>query len=170
MSDRTAESAQQLSILEEETFLARLITRYAVAVDERDWPGFARLFTRGARIDYTRAQGISGAIEEVLPWLEANLSRTDLPRCQHMVSNVVTTVDGDEARGRADYFNADVFASPDGARRLVLLGGVYRMEFRREPTWRISALLSELIWSVEPSSETVSLLYQDQGANDQGDE
>ncbi len=144
---------------EEELALARLITRYAVAVDERDWQRLEQLFTPGARIDYTRALGPAGPIEEILPWLEANLTRKALPRCQHMLSNVLTTVDGDEAKGRADYFNADVFASPAGGVRLVLHGGVYRVEFRRQDTWRISALLSELVWRQEPTPETTTLLF-----------
>lgn len=144
---------------EEELVLARLITHYAVAVDERDWQGLGQLFAPGARIDYTRALGPAGTVEEILPWLEANLTLAALPRCQHMLSNVLTTVDGDLAKGRADYFNADVFASPAGELRLVLHGGVYRVEFRRRNDWRISALRSELVWRQEPAPESTTLLF-----------
>lgn len=149
------------AILEEEMLLTRLVTHYAVAVDERDWRGLEQLFTPGARIDYSQALGPAGPIEEILPWLEANLSRSALPRCQHMLSNVVTTVDRDDAKGRADYLNADVFASPSGELRLVIHGGVYRLAFRREDSWRISALTSELIWRQEPSPETTDLLFRE---------
>lgn len=153
------QSERRPSMYEDELVLARLITRYAVAVDERDWQRFERLFIPGAHLDYTRALGPAGPIEEILPWMEANLSWAALPRCQHMLSNVLTTVDGDEAKGRADYLNADVFASSVGGLRLVLHGGVYRMDFRRQSTWRMTALQAELIWRQEPSPETITLVF-----------
>lgn len=159
VKDQVVQLGRDSSIHEEELLLARLMTHYVVAVDERDWQRLERLFTPGARVDYTRALGPAGPIEEILPWMEANLSREALPRCQHMLSNILTTIDGDEAKGRADYLNADVFASPAGELRLVLHGGVYRVEFQREATWRISALLSELIWRQEPSPEATTLLF-----------
>lgn len=157
--DQLVQSGRHSFVHDEEALLARLMTRYAVAVDERDWQGLERLFTPRARIDYTRALGPVGPIEEILPWMEENLSRAALPRCQHMLSNVLTSIDGDEAKGRADYLNADVFASSAGELRLVLHGGVYRVEFRRDPIWRISALLAELVWRQEPSPETATLVF-----------
>lgn len=142
--------------------LTRLFLLYAVAVDERDWSTLRLVFASGARIDYSKSLGPTGPIEEILPWMEANLSWEALPRCQHMLSNVCVSVEGNEGRGRADYLNADVFAFPDGEHSLVVHSGVYRAAFRRDSTtWQITELQAELYWRHEPPSDTVTFLFQD---------
>ena len=146
----------------EDASLTRLFTIYAVAVDERDWSTLRSVFASGARIDYSKSLGPTGPIEEILPWMESNLTWEALPRCQHMLSNVCVSVDGNEGRGRADYLNADVFASPEGDHRLVVHSGVYRAAFRRDSTtWQMTELQAELYWRHDPPSDTVTFLFLD---------
>ena len=46
-----------------------LITRYATAVDTKDWDLYRTVFTDDAVIDYTSAGGIRGSLGEVVEWL-----------------------------------------------------------------------------------------------------
>ncbi|WP_405986733.1 nuclear transport factor 2 family protein [Streptomyces sp. NBC_00872] len=50
-----------------------VITNYAVAVDDADWPGYRALFTTDGRVDYTAAGGIEGSAAEVADWLAGTL-------------------------------------------------------------------------------------------------
>ena len=162
--DTSAGSTEPAPSPQDEASLSRLFTRYAVAVDERDWTSLRSVFARGAQIDYSKSLGPTGPVEEILPWMEANLSWEVLPRCQHMLSNVCVSVSGNEGRGRADYLNADVFASPEGEHSLVVHSGVYRAAFRRSSTWQMTSLHAELYWRHEPPSDTVTFLFLDPGA------
>jgi len=47
----------------------KVITSYAVAVEEADWPGFLALFTPDGRADYTAAGGVEGPAGQVAEWL-----------------------------------------------------------------------------------------------------
>ena len=46
-----------------------LLTRYATAVDSKDWDLFASCFTPDAFLDYTSAGGVKGPLPEVTKWL-----------------------------------------------------------------------------------------------------
>ncbi|MEO8605386.1 MAG: nuclear transport factor 2 family protein, partial [bacterium] len=46
-----------------------LLTRYATALDDKDWEQWAACFTPDAHIDYTAAGGIAGSLPEVRVWL-----------------------------------------------------------------------------------------------------
>lgn len=164
LPDEAAESPDSARTHRDEASLRRLLTTYAIAVDERDWPTLQSVFASGARIDYSKALGPTGPIEEILPWMQSNMNWEVLPRCQHMLSNVLVTVDRNEGHGRADYLNADVFPSPEGSHSLVVHSGVYRAEFRREATWLVTSLHAELYWRHEPPSDTVTFLFLDQGS------
>ena len=63
-----------------------LITRYATAVDRRDWDLYRSVFTTDAEIDYTSAGGIAGTLDEVVAFLDEVLSGFEMT--QHLVSNL----------------------------------------------------------------------------------
>jgi 3-phenylpropionate/cinnamic acid dioxygenase small subunit len=46
-----------------------LLTRYATAIDTKDWQLFETCFTADAFIDYTDAGGVKGGRQEVKEWL-----------------------------------------------------------------------------------------------------
>ena len=58
-SDPTRSLADRLEI-------GDLLTRYATAVDRRDWDLYRSVFTTDAEIDYTSAGGIAGTVDEVV--------------------------------------------------------------------------------------------------------
>jgi 3-phenylpropionate/cinnamic acid dioxygenase small subunit len=129
--------------------LEDLLIRYAVACDAKDWDAYRALFTDDATIDYTAAYGIAGPRDEVTAWMARVVGDVAaVPITQHMITNFRVAVDGDAARGEADYFNADVLQDPAGERGLVFHGGRYGFEARRTATgWLLARLSATLFWS-----------------------
>ncbi|MFI5757653.1 nuclear transport factor 2 family protein [Streptomyces sp. NPDC051569] len=86
-----------------------VITGYAVAVDDDDWPGFRALFTPDGRADYTAAGGIEGPAAEVADWLAGALRPFTVR--QHLIVNRRLRIQdlggypGDHAEVRADYLS-----------------------------------------------------------------
>lgn len=86
-----------------------LITGYAIAMDDGDWPAYRDLFTADGRVDYRSAGGIEGDVDELAAWLAKTL--THFPVRQHLIVNRRITLDtsdgapGDTATVQADYLN-----------------------------------------------------------------
>lgn len=86
-----------------------VITGYAVAVDDGDWPAYRALFAPAGRADYRSAGGIEGGAHEVAGWL-AEMLRL-FPIRQHLIVNRRTSIEtvdgdlGDRALVLADYVN-----------------------------------------------------------------
>ncbi|MFD3486591.1 nuclear transport factor 2 family protein [Streptomyces sp. NPDC058665] len=84
-----------------------VISGYATALDDADWPGFLALFTPGGRADHRGAGGIEGSAAEVADWLAGVLG--GFPVRQHLIGNRRTAFEnvdgypgGDRAEVRAD--------------------------------------------------------------------
>ena len=75
-----------------------VLTRYAAALDAKDWDLFSTCFTPDAAIDYTAAGGIKGTLPEVRAWLAEVMVR--FPMTQHLVTNRSVHVDGRAAVAR----------------------------------------------------------------------
>ena len=95
-----------------------LLTRYATAVDAKDWDLYASCFTADAFIDYTAAGGIKGTLPEVKKWLSEVMAL--FPVTQHLVGNRVIAVDGDRATSRSAFFNPMGMADRQGRRHSLL--------------------------------------------------
>ena len=118
-----------------------LLTRYATAVDRRDWDLYRTVFTSDAEIDYTSAGGIAGTVDEVVEFLEIALSGFEMT--QHLVSNVDTSVEGDTARGTAMCNNP--MRLPDGDTWFT--GGWYHHDLvRTADGWWSRRLREESAW------------------------
>jgi len=125
----------------------QLMTRYALACDDRDWVRYRELFAPDAQIDYTQAYGRAGTVDEIVPWLQRIMSVESLPVSQHLLANLEFDATGDGASGRVHYFNPDVFVE-DGRKVGLINGGVYRFEaLRTAGGWRLSRLHAKLLWS-----------------------
>jgi 3-phenylpropionate/cinnamic acid dioxygenase small subunit len=123
-----------------------LLTRYATAVDSKDWELYTTCFTPDAFIDYTAAGGIKGRLPEVKKWLGEALSV--FPMTQHVVANRVIVVDGDSATSRSYFFNPMGFPADDGGLRLFFEGGYYNDKLvRTEEGWRIAERIEESSYS-----------------------
>ena len=122
-----------------------LITRYATAVDTKDWDLYRTVFTDDAVIDYTSAGGIRGSLGEVVEWLSHALKL--FPMTQHLVTNRHVVLEGDTATGRSYYYNP--LGRPDGTggMQLLFFGGYYNDRFRRTTDgWRIAERVEETAW------------------------
>ena len=80
-----------------------LLTRYATAVDRRDWEQYRSIFTADAEIDYTSAGGIAGTVDEVVEFLSTSLEMFEMT--QHLVSNIDLEVNGESATVTAMFNN-----------------------------------------------------------------
>lgn len=132
-----------------------LITDYAVAVDDGDWPAYRDLFTSDGRADYRSAGGIEGDAGNVATWLEESM-RVFAMR-QHLIVNrrlrfgVLEQDTGDTAHVRADYVNPMRLAEEgDGAGPGApdfVCGGRYDFGLlRTDDGWRLREVIVREKW------------------------
>jgi 3-phenylpropionate/cinnamic acid dioxygenase small subunit len=130
-----------LQMLTDRIEINDLLTRYAHAVDSKDWALYRTVFTPDAVIDYESAGGIKGDLETVANWLESTLA--GFPMTQHLVSNINVDLDGDSATVRAMFYNP--MGTPKGT--TFFCGGWYNHQLVRTPDgWRSRNLFEESAW------------------------
>ena len=124
-----------------------LLTRYATALDAKDWELFSSCFTADAVIDYTGAGGIKGSLPEVRAWLASVMER--FPMTQHLVTNREIRIEGDSATCRSCLFNPmGLPDEDDGSLVLFFEGGYYRDTLvRTSAGWRIATRVEEPTYS-----------------------
>jgi 3-phenylpropionate/cinnamic acid dioxygenase small subunit len=116
-------------------------TRYATAVDAKDWDLYRTCFTTDAVIDYTAAGGIRGNVDEITAWLDEALK--NFTSTIHYVTNRAVTLDGDTATGRLAYYN------PMGLdeTKLLVCWGYYNDKYvRTAEGWRIAERVEDVAW------------------------
>ncbi len=134
-----------------------LITGYAIAVDDGDWPGYQALFTPDGRADYRSAGGIEGGVAEIAAWLDEMLRNFAMR--QHLIVNRRITLarrdgtSGDTATVRADYLNPMRLAGPatedEGGPTApnYTCGGRYDFTARRTADgWRLTGVVVHEKW------------------------
>ncbi len=118
-----------------------LLTRYAKAVDRRDWEQYRSIFTADAEIDYTSAGGIAGTIDEIVAFLSTSLEMFEMT--QHLVSNIDLEVNGDSATVTAMFNNPMRLPGGD----TWFTGGWYHHDLvRTADGWRSRRLREETAW------------------------
>ncbi|WP_181849662.1 nuclear transport factor 2 family protein [Streptomyces parvulus] len=124
------------------------LVRMGWYVDRRNWEGLAgEVFAETLRVDYTSLWGgepedITGR-EQTDRWAK-ELGRLD--STQHVITGVLVTVDGDEATASANV-QATLVRRDAAEGPLWANGGTYTTRMRRGPEgWRITALVTELLW------------------------
>jgi 3-phenylpropionate/cinnamic acid dioxygenase small subunit len=124
-----------------------LLTRYATAIDTKNWALLATCFTPDAFIDYTSAGGIRGRFPEVAQWLAQVLDM--FPMTQHLVTNrAVVIVDRDAATSRSAFFNPMGLSADDDGFVLFFEGGYYNDTLvRTAEGWRIAERIEESCYS-----------------------
>ena len=123
-----------------------LLTRYATAVDTRDWALYTTCFTADALIDYTAAGGITGRLPEVRAWLAEVM--VYFPVSQHIVANRVIVLDGDAATSRSYLFNPMGVGERRELAGLFFEGAFYQDRLVRTlDGWRIAERIEEPCWS-----------------------
>jgi ketosteroid isomerase-like protein len=136
-SDRDA----QLRWLVDRAAIGDLLVEYARCVDERDWPGFAALYTADAVLEIAGSRRQGHAEIEAAGELVASYGAT-----HHMSATYGIGIDGDRATARANCIASHV---PDMARpREHADGGVvYECTCERTPDgWRFSRVRGRRVW------------------------
>jgi 3-phenylpropionate/cinnamic acid dioxygenase small subunit len=125
-----------------------LLTRYATAIDGRDWDLLDTVFMSDAHLDYRSAGGVAGEYPEVRQWLAQVLPIFDL--MQHHVLNRVIRVRGDDVRATSNFFNVNVL-QVEGAPWIFKVGGRYHDKVVLDgETWRISERIEDTLWWENP--------------------
>lgn len=115
-----------------------LLTRYAKAVDRKDWDLYRTVFTADAHIDYRSAGGVESGLDEMCDWLDKSLAMFE--STQHLIGNVDIRIEGDEATVEAMFHNP--LKLPDGT--IWFTGGWYHHEMiRTSDGWRSRKLTEE---------------------------
>lgn len=120
-----------------------VISGYAMAVDDADWPGFLALFTPDGRADHRGAGGIEGSAAEVADWLAGVLGR--FPVRQHLFGNRRLSFQdmggypGDRAEVRTDCLSTLVPES--GAPSLAISRYTFGLS-RTEDGWRLHGVVA----------------------------
>ena len=130
-----------LQAIEDRIAAEDLLTRYATAVDRRDWEQYRSIFTTDAVIDYTSAGGIAGTVDEIVEFLSTSLEMFEMT--QHLVSNIDLEVRGDSATVTAMFNNPMRLPGGD----TWFTGGWYHHDLVRTPDgWRSQRLREESVW------------------------
>jgi 3-phenylpropionate/cinnamic acid dioxygenase small subunit len=141
-----------LAMIADRIEIADLLTRYATALDTKDWSLWRSVFTANAYIDYRSAGGIDGDREKVAAWLEDAFVLFDMT--QHLISNIQCEVDGDTAKVRAMFNNPMHFPGGD---KVGLFGGFYNHSLvRTDQGWQSRRLIEETSWAADLKSVALS--------------
>jgi 3-phenylpropionate/cinnamic acid dioxygenase small subunit len=133
--------------------ISDLLNRYADAVDRRDWEQWATCFTPDAKIDYSASGGASGDLGEVRQWLSDTMKLFAMT--QHFVTNSQVDINGDEATGRAYFYNPMTMTGADGGTDFLIVGGYYNDRFVRTPDgWRIADRREDMAFMDGPFRRT----------------
>jgi hypothetical protein len=127
-----------------------LLTRYASAIDTREWDMLDGVFTTDAELDYRSAGGIQGTYPEVKGWLAEVLPI--FTWTQHLVLNRAVELDatGQEGRSRSGFLNPNGL-TVHGKPWLFTVGGCYHDRLARtDDGWRITSRLEETLWWTNP--------------------
>lgn len=121
--------------------IAKVLVRYATAIDTRDWPLLEGCFTSDVRADY----GDFGAWSDA-PSLCAFMAQmhADVGPTLHRLSNIVAAPAGEGASVRSYVDAVLVMSGPDEAHRVA---GVYQDQMvRTAQGWRIAERRYTTVW------------------------
>ena len=125
-----------------------LLTRYATAIDTRDWELLDTVFTDDAHLDYRSAGGVEGSYLEVRRWLAEVLPIFDVT--QHLVVNREFITDGGGVQARSCFLNVNRL-EVEGEPWLFTVGGRYHDRLVSLATgWRIARRIEHTLWWDNP--------------------
>lgn len=147
MTDESPRTHSDLRQVRDRMEIHDALSRYSLGLDNRQWEAWEGLFTPDAELDYS-----SIGIGVVSPdEFRATVSRNDPVRIsgQHLHTNELIQVDGDEATARVEYTMANLIRTSDASvGQLTRAGGwcVYRLQ-RATEGWKIRHRDTHPKWS-----------------------
>lgn len=125
-----------------------LLTRYATAIDNKDWDLLDTVFTPDAHLDYRSAGGVEGSYPEVRRWLTEVLPIFDVT--QHLVVNREFTGGIDGIQATSCFLNVNRL-EVKGKPWLFTVGGKYHDRLVSTPAgWRIARRIEQTLWWDNP--------------------
>jgi hypothetical protein len=128
------------------------VTRMGWCLDRRDWDGLRDLFTETVYTDYTALWGgepQEATVDELLSTdKQGSWRRTmdGLESTQHLITNILVDVTGDEATATANVVGVHRLVNPHGS-PLWTIGGTYDFRLVRTAAgWRIRAITQGITW------------------------
>src|SRR5688572_5447596 len=113
-----------------------LLTRYALAIDTKDWALLDTCFVPDAHLDYTSTGGKKGPYPELRQWLAEVLSRFAVT--MHFIGNVSVRIEGKTAQARSYLWNPMGVGKTEGALDWFAVSAHYVDELvRTGDGWRI---------------------------------
>ena len=128
-----------------------LMTRYAYAIDDRDWDALDGVFTPDAIIDYSEAGGARGTVPEIKKFLAEAMG--NFSAFQHLSTTTQIRIDGDRAKARTILFNPMVMQH-EGQERVFFVGLWYNDDLVRTPDgWRITHRREQMSYTYNMPAE-----------------
>jgi hypothetical protein len=139
---------KQLQYLLDRAAISDVQLRYATGLDSRDWPLYRSCFTDEMDADFTSVFGGQPRRVRADQWVAAaRRLMTPLKATQHMITNHVITIDGDEATCVA-YVQARHHLPNDTGASEQNMFGYYTNRFARTPEgWKICACKLTVTWN-----------------------
>lgn len=133
-----------LSELNDQVEISKLLTRYTYGLDSRDWDLLGSCFTERGVADFGELGGVHDGRDAIVAFCRSVLAGLDAS--QHLIGSISIDCSGDEASAVC-YFQAQhVFKGAEGGDNY-LVGGTYRDRVLRSAEgWRIAHRTLEASW------------------------
>lgn len=129
---------KRLARLEDRIAISELRYTYCYRIDDRDWDGYAALFTEDALLDFGPVGTFEG--REAVREFAEDVVGARHPFLSHMVHNPVIDVDGDTATGKWYFEVPCTFEDGEAG----WIQGTYYDEYRRvDGEWLFSEVVAE---------------------------
>ncbi|MGE2835720.1 nuclear transport factor 2 family protein [Mycobacterium sp. SMC-4] len=138
------------SRIADELEIRALLSRYARAVDTKDWELYRSVFTDDAHVDYSSAGIPPGSRDEIADLFSAAFEA--IPWTMHYITNIEADIDGDTASVRAMFYNP---MQLPGMAEQSSCGGYYFHDLvRTADGWRSRHLREDNVWFVNKPGQT----------------
>ena len=119
-----------------------LLTRYALAIDTKDWALLDTCFVPDAHLDYTSTGGKKGPYPELRQWLAEVLAPFAVT--MHFIGNTSVRVEGERAHARTYLWNPMGLGKAEGALEWFAVSAHYVDDLvRTDGGWRIQKRVQE---------------------------
>ncbi len=131
-------------LLSDRLEICDVLSRYAQALETKDWALLAICFTEDAAVDYSASGGVHGTVQEAIEFLSQTMPLFSATFC--VIANAQVSVDGDAATGRT-HFQTTMLLGERGATNYLVAAGYYVDRFRRtDAGWRIAQRVEEPVF------------------------
>ena len=137
---------ETIATLLDDKAIEAVLTRYAVAIDTKDWLLLKTCFADDGAVDYGPASGRHDGPDNIVSVVRSFVG--DLDATQHLTGNYQIQVTGDTA-SCVSYVNAQHVLAGGLSGETYTLGGVYRDQLvRGDDGWKIKLRKLETIWTI----------------------